>query len=113
MAKEKKEGALNEFNAGRYSNVANLALKAAEQAIEAAASRRGLHFHTRPRTAHVERFRWLEEEAPSAASSMRVLWDAYGRLGYGGEDGERARKALEAMEAVLHEVERAFGIGPF
>lgn len=112
LAKEKKQGALHEFQARRYSNAADLALKAVEQAIEAAASKRGLHFHTKPRTAHSERMKWVEQHLPQASDALRILWDAYGRLGYGGQDDERAQKAIEAMEAALNEIERATGIGP-
>ncbi len=110
LAKEKREGALEELGAGRYSNTADLALKAAEQAIEAAASKRNIHFHAKPRTAHIKRFEWLEQNVPAAADAMRILWDAYGRLGYLGEDSERARRAVEAMEAILRELRNVFGI---
>ncbi|MDW8360028.1 MAG: hypothetical protein RMK31_05535, partial [Candidatus Caldarchaeum sp.] len=55
LAKEKRDGALAEFREGRYTVVGDLAVKAVEQAIEALASREGLYFHLRPRTAHAER----------------------------------------------------------
>lgn len=110
LAKEKREGALREFSAGAYSNTADLALKAVEQAIEAAAAKRDIHFHVRPRTAHVERREWVSRNLPQVLEFLRILWDAYGRLGYGGVDGERARKAVKAMEDALNEISKATGI---
>jgi len=110
LVKEKREGALREFSAGAYSNVADLALKAVEQAIEAVAAKRDIHFHVRPRTAHVERRRWVRENFPQVLDCLRILWDAYGRLGYGGIDGERAERAIEAMESALDEIGKNFGI---
>ena len=48
IASEKRTGALDEFADRRYTNVADLTLKAVEQAIEACASRQNLHFQERP-----------------------------------------------------------------
>ncbi|MFQ6074278.1 MAG: hypothetical protein ACE5KC_03560 [Candidatus Bathyarchaeia archaeon] len=107
LAKEKREGALREFSMGAYSNTADLTLKAVEQAIEAVAARDGVHFHVRPRTAHVERRKWVSKNLPQVLEFLRIVWDAYGRLGYGGADGERARKAVEAMEDALNEISKA------
>jgi len=110
LAKEKRQGALREFSAGAYSNTADLALKAVEQAIEAIAAKRDVHFHVHPRTAHVERRKWVGENLPHVLDFLRVLWDAYGRLGYGGLDGDRAKKAVEAMEGALNEIHKSVGI---
>jgi len=110
LSKEKRQGALREFSAGAYSNTADLALKAVEQAIEAVAAKRDLHFHVHPRTAHVERRNWVGENLPHALDFLRVLWDAYGRLGYGGLNGDRAKKAVEAMEGALNEIGKSAGI---
>ncbi|MDI6905657.1 MAG: hypothetical protein QMD13_09295 [Candidatus Bathyarchaeia archaeon] len=110
LAKEKREGALREFSAGAYSNSADLALKAVEQAIEAVAAKHDIHFHVRPRTAHVERRNWVRENFPQILDYLRILWDAYGRLGYGGIDGERAERAIEAMESALGEIGKKLGI---
>jgi len=110
LAKEKREGALREFSAGAYSNTADLALKAVEQAIEAVAAKHDIHFHIRPRTAHVERRNWVRENLPHVLDHLRVLWDSYGRLGYGGMDGERAKKAIEAMEDAFNEVAKVVGV---
>jgi hypothetical protein len=110
LAKEKREGAYREFSLGAYSNTADLALKAVEQAIEAAAAKHGIHFHVRPRSAHTERRKWVSKNLPRVLEFLRIVWDAYGRLGYGGVDGERARRAIEAMEDALNEISRATGI---
>lgn len=111
LAKEKRAVALREFSAEAFSNTADLALRAVEQAVETAAAKRGIHFHTRPRTAHAERRDWVRHNLPQVLDHLRVLWDAYGRLGYGGVDGERAKRAVEAMEDALNEIGRALGIG--
>jgi len=110
LAKEKRGGALREFSVGAHSNSADLALKAVEQAIEAVAAKSDIHFHVRPRAAHVERRNWVRENMPQVLDYLSVLWDAYGRLGYGGADGERARKAIEAMESALNEISKGSGI---
>jgi len=110
LALEKKKGALRESSVGAYSNTADLALKAVEQAIEAVAAKQNLHFHVHPRTAHARRMRWIRDNFPQVLNHLRILWDAYGRLGYGGVDGERGRKALEAMESALNELGEATGI---
>jgi len=110
LAKEKRLGALREFSAGAYSNTSDLALKAVEQAIEAVAAKDDIHFHIRPRTAHLERRNWVRERIPQVLDFLSLLWDAYGRLGYGGVDGERAKKAVEAMEGALNEIGRSIGI---
>lgn len=110
LAKEKREGTLREFSARAYSNTADLALKAVEQAIEAVAAKHDIHFHTRPRTAHAERRNWVKENLPQVFDHLRILWDAYGRLGYGGTDGTRAKKALDAMEDALNEIGKSAGI---
>ncbi len=52
IAREKRRGALDELGKKRFTNVADLALKAVEQAVEAAAAIDDLHFHFRPRSAH-------------------------------------------------------------
>ncbi|MGB9717412.1 MAG: hypothetical protein ACPL4E_03080 [Thermoproteota archaeon] len=104
IAREKREGAIDELGKGRFSNVADLALKAVEQAIEAAASRNGLHFHKNPRSAHAERAAWLKRNFPGIGATYDLLWGSYGLLGYDGIDGERAAKVVEAMEVIMNEV---------
>jgi len=110
IAREKRSGALDEFSKKRYTNVADLALKAVEQAIEAAASKENLHFHKDPRSAHYKRSMWLKKNFPQVASYIDILWGIYGLLGYNGINGERAKKAIEAMERILDEIQRKTGI---
>lgn len=104
---EKRLGAIHEWKAGRHTNVADLALKAAEQAIEAEAAKEGRHFHQRPRTAHADRREWLRSKRPELTAHLDALWGAYGDLGYDGLDGGRAKEAVDAMEALF----RGLGIG--
>jgi len=104
-AREKRLAALDEFDKRRYMVVGDLAVKAVEQAIEALAALDGVHFHLRPRSAHIGRMRWVKEKFPSLSKDMDELWGAYGALGYEGIDGERARKATESMERVFGEFE--------
>lgn len=110
LAREKREAALDEYERGRYTVVGDLAIKAVEQAIEAAASLDGKHFHTDPRSAHANRVRWIRERCPAASKDINMIWGAYGALGYEGVDGERAKRALEAMERVLDVLEREAGV---
>ena len=110
LAREKREAALEENLKHRYTVVGDLALKAVEQAIEAAASRENIHFHLAPRTAHAERVQWFKEKFPLSSKDIDALWGAYGTLGYEGTDGERAKRALEAMEKILDEISNKTGL---
>ena len=105
-AREKRMAALEEFDKRRYMVVGDLAIKTVEQAIEASAALEGKHFHLDPRSAHSNRLRWVKEKFPSLSKDVDELWGAYGALGYEGINGERAKKAIDAMERVLDEVER-------
>jgi hypothetical protein len=110
LAKEKRIAALEEFDKRRYTVVGDLAIKAVEQAIEALASLENLHFHLRPKSAHANRILWIKKKFPNLSGYIDMLWGAYGILGYEGTNGERAKKALEAMEVILNEFEREAGI---
>ncbi|RLE58351.1 MAG: hypothetical protein DRN53_08450 [Thermoprotei archaeon] len=110
LAKEKREAAHDEFTKGRYTVVGDLTIKAVEQAIEALASLEDLHFHVHPKSAHARRIRWFKRKFPELSGYIDMLWGAYGTLGYGGINGDRAKKALEAMEVILNELERKTGI---
>jgi hypothetical protein len=101
MCKEKAAAAKDELERKRSSAVGDLAVKAVEQAIEAAASLEGLHFHAEPRRAHSERTKWAKGKIPGISGDLDELWGAYGALGYEGVDGERAQKAVGAMERVI------------
>jgi len=110
IAQEKREAALDEFVRGRYTVVGDLAVKAVEQAIEAAAASEGIHFHINPRTAHAERTRWAKQRFPDIGVDLDLVWGAYGDLGYNGLDGRRARDAVEAMERIVYGIERGAGV---
>ena len=104
LCKEKAAAAKDELERKRDSAVGDLAVKAVEQAIEAAASLEGLHFYTESRRAHSERTKWAKLKIPGISGDLDELWGAYGALGYEGVDGERALKAVEAMERVIHAI---------
>jgi len=106
-AKEKRAAARDEYKKRRYTVVGDLAIKAVEQAIEAAAATEDKHFHVLSRTAHASRLEWARQRFPSLSKDISELWGAYGTLGYEGEDGDRADKVLEAMERVMDEISRA------
>jgi hypothetical protein len=63
-AREERLATIEEFHKKRYMVVGDLAVKAVEQAIEAAASLEGKHFHVIPRSAHAQRMSWLKEKFP-------------------------------------------------
>lgn len=104
LCKEKAAAARDELKKERDAVVGDLAIKAVEQAIEAAASLQDIHFHVEPRRAHSERIRWAKGRFVGISKDLDELWGAYGALGYEGVDGERARKALEAMERVIERI---------
>jgi hypothetical protein len=107
ICKEKAAAAKDELERKRDSAVGDLAVKAVEQAIEAAASLEGLHFHTEPRRAHSERTKWAKRKIPEISGDLDELWGAYGALGYEGVDGERALKAVQAMEKVIKAIAKS------
>jgi len=104
--REKRLASLEEFEKGRYMVVGDLTIKTVEQAIEALAALERKHFHLLPRSAHSSRLRWIKKKLPSLSKDVDELWGAYGALGYEGIDGDRAKKAVDAMERVLDEIGR-------
>ncbi|MEM2928318.1 MAG: hypothetical protein QXP60_05085 [Nitrososphaerota archaeon] len=106
IAEENLNGAIEEFNKKRFSNVGILSLRALEQAIEACAAKEGLHFHELPRTAHKNRRNWLKSHHPDLLELWDQLWGIYGALGYGGANGERAQEALAILKKCLSELSR-------
>lgn len=106
-AQEKRLATLDEYEKKRNSVVGDLSIKAVEQAIEVLAATEGKHFHITPRSAHSNRIRWIKEKFPYLSKDLDELWGAYGALGYEGINGERALKAISAMERVFDEIERA------
>jgi hypothetical protein len=63
-------------------------------AIEALVALDGVHFHLRPRSAHIGRLRWVKEKFPSLPKDLDELWGAYGALGYAGIDGGKPGRLL-------------------
>jgi hypothetical protein len=105
-AREKRQAAIDEYEKKRYMVVGDLAIKTVEQAIEATAALEGEHFHLHPKSAHSNRIRWIKKKLPTLSKDIDELWGAYGALGYEGINGERAKRAIAAMERVLNEIER-------
>jgi hypothetical protein len=131
LVREKRKRALNEFANRRYTTVGVLALRAVVEAVDACASRKKLHFHTRPRTAQAERSRWLKKEFPELTKPFNALQGTYKyfrsprhSLGYMlapiylawwwrfpiPEHGNRAAKAIDAMEKILDVLQKKTGI---
>jgi len=106
LAIENRDGARSEFEAKRYSNVGILSIRSLEQAIEACAAKKNLHFHEDPRRAHRMRRNWLRSNFPNLSEAWEILWSIYGELGYGGADGTRAKLALKTLEATLEVLRR-------
>mgnify|MGYP001077010598 CR=1 FL=1 len=104
IAEENVQGAKEELKNKRFANVGLLSLRALEQMIEACGAKEGLHFHERPRTAHISRRNWLEMHHPDLLGVWDELWDIYGALGYGGLDRERAKEAITVLEKALTEL---------
>nr|MDO8098848.1 hypothetical protein [Candidatus Njordarchaeota archaeon] len=110
IARENLQGAIDELEKKRFSNVGLLSLRALEQMVEACASKEGLHFHEHPKTAHKNRHGWVKSHHPDLVNSWDKLWGLYGALGYGGLDGDRAKEALATLKKVLPELSRREGI---
>src|SRR5436853_192218 len=80
ICKEKAAAAKDELERGRDSVVGDLAVKAVEQAVEAAASLEDLHFHTEPRRAHAERTKWAKRKIPGISSDLDAVFAATGPM---------------------------------
>lgn len=100
------EGAIEELEKKRFTNVAILTLRALEQMVEACAAKQGLNFHEHPRTAHINRRSWLRTHHPDLLEIWDELWGIYGALGYGGLNGERAEEAVTGLKKALMELGR-------
>jgi hypothetical protein len=131
LAREKRTRSLNELVNRRYATVAILALRSVEEAVDACASRKKLHFHADPKTAHAKRGKWLKKEYPELAKPFNTLRGTYEYfrshrhlLGYERvpiflawwwrfptpEYGRRAANAAEAMEKILDVLQKETGI---
>jgi hypothetical protein len=106
ISQENMEGAIEELEKKRFTNVAILTLRALEQMVEACAAKQGLNFHEHPRTAHINRRSWLRTHHPDLLEIWDELWGIYGALGYGGLNGERAEEAVTGLKKALMELGR-------
>jgi hypothetical protein len=106
IAGEHLQGAAEELEKKRASNVAFLSMRALEQMIESCASKEGLHFHENPRTAHKSRRDWLRTRHPDLVIYWDQLWGIYGALGYGGKNGDKTSEAEGAARKCLGELSR-------
>jgi len=98
------QGATEELRNRRFTNVGLLSLRAFEQMIEACAAKESLHFHEAPKTAHMNRRRWLETHHPDLLETWDELWGIYAALGYGGMDGDRAEEVATVLRSALTEL---------
>ncbi|MDG6940059.1 MAG: hypothetical protein JRN39_06635, partial [Nitrososphaerota archaeon] len=73
LCNEKAAAARDELKQKRHAVVGDLAIKAVEQAMEAAASTEGLHFHTEPRKAHSQRLRWAKQRFGGISKDLDEL----------------------------------------
>jgi hypothetical protein len=127
LAREKRKRAIDEFVNRRYTTVGVLALRAVVEAVDACASRKKLHFHDRPGTAQAERARWLKKNFPKLTRPFNTIRGTYEyfrsprqSLGYARapiylawwwrfptpEHGDRATKAIDAMEKIFDALQK-------
>lgn len=106
IMQEKKEDVYRAYKEGKFSVVGDLAIKIVEQALEADAFR-SLKRHL---GGHDERISYATRHL-SREIGMRVseLFRIYGRLGYDGEDGIRAKRAVALVNEILEFMERKWG----
>lgn len=105
-AKEKIRIVKRCFEEGDFSGVGDEAIKALEQIIEACVAREDIHFHDHPASAHEKRRAWLENRHLDLVHLWDLLWEAYGTLGYLAEDGELAKKTVEALNKLVDELSK-------
>ncbi|MCX6776169.1 MAG: hypothetical protein NT130_04965 [Candidatus Micrarchaeota archaeon] len=98
LMREKQTATHQAFDNGQHSVVGDLAIKAVEQAIEADAARNKIPKHFGE---HEERMKYVRSLSPEVYERVRKLWFIYGDLGYDGVDGERAKKAVSYMDAII------------
>lgn len=83
-----------------------MAIKVVEQAIEADAHSK----FNRHLGGHDERIRYAERYISEEVSkNIKELFFIYGRLGYDGRDGIRARRAIALINNILKELEKRWG----
>jgi len=98
LMKEKQAAAHQALGSKQHSVVGDLAIKAVEQAIEADAARGKIPRHFGE---HEERLKYLKSLSEELYQKARKLWFIYGDLGYDGVDGERARRAMGYVNAII------------
>ena len=75
-----------------------MAIKAVEQALEADAARAKIPKHFGE---HEERMRYVKSLSEEIYQKARKLWFIYGDLGYDGVNGDRAKKAISYVDAII------------
>jgi hypothetical protein len=110
VARQNREGAVDEFQKKRFVNVALLSLRTFEQAIESCAAKENLHFHQYPKTAHANRRDWLKRNHTDLLDVWEELWIIYGALGYNGVDGDRAKRAIKILNKALKILQEREGV---
>jgi hypothetical protein len=98
LMKEKQTAAHHAFENKQNSVVGDLAIKAVEQAVEADAARVKIPKHFGE---HEERMKYVKILSEEIYQKARKLWFIYGDLGYDGVNGDRAKKAISYMDAIV------------
>lgn len=105
LVKEKSRNMEKAYKSKDYTVVGDLAIKVIEQAIEADASLDDQHLGD-----HKPRFGWAKRVLPEKLFwKMRKVWFAYGDLGYEGENGGRAKRAVTFTRDIIGFFEDKWG----
>jgi beta-galactosidase beta subunit len=106
IAREKARAAINALQKGWFSVVGDESFKAVEETIQAYESKKDpLADHRRSST-----FRLVKNELQEATNDFKELHKIYLTLGYGYEDGEKARRAIELAKRILRRIEDALEV---
>src|SRR3989344_298947 len=90
IAKEKLRSVVEAYKRGDNSVVGDLSTKVIEQLIEADAARENKHFGS-----HAERHEFSGKSYPEDINkASKLVWFAYGDLGYDGGNGKRAKSTI-------------------
>ena len=86
--------------------VGDLGTKVVEQLVEADASRKGEHFGD-----HQSRHEYSNKNFPAEINkAMRMVWFAYGDLGYDGINGKRANAVIDNLKIIIEFFEKRFDV---